>query len=370
MPRTLHPALAIALALWSAACLQSDQKLPFELDEGASATGSIGPAGGTVSLASGVAVTIPAGALTVATQITLTPRLDASFPGDAGRVIPGTVFDLAPEGLALLQPARVALRIPGQDVSADQQILLGVAQTAAGRSDLLASGSYDATARLLTAELTTLGPVAAVLADDAIPVGGGTPPTLGGGVFSSGASGVSAPQGSDAPAPVDALTQRFVSVCRPEARRCFSSGLLQVWASPELLDRLGGNLAILAPRLAADLTFGRIGATGVPAEALGRLSIRGTLRVQLGRGVSSYEIDETFNTGTSAVPSTTSMRIQGNRLVLDRTTDGSNRTMEYELKAVGTGRMLTIRAEEEVELENDDGSTTTGTVIIHVRLRG
>lgn len=367
VPRYAFPvwarALAVPAALLLVGCLQSDQKLPFELDEGASVSRSIGATGGVLSLASGVALVIPAGALRNPTQITLTPRLDAAFPGDAGRIIPGTVFDVAPADLVLLVPARVTLRLPTRNVPSSDAVRLGVARASGGRSNLVASGSYDATSGLLTASLSALGPVAAVVADDAIPLGTGKPPTLGGGSFGSGPSG--------APALADAGMQRFEASCRPEARRCFSSGLVQLWASSELLNRLGGNLVILSPRLEADLSFGSLGAGGLPGEAVGRLSIRGTLRVQLGQGVSSYEVDETFRTGAgSPTPAVTTVRVVGNRLILARTSDGNDRTMEYSLQAIGTGRLLTLRVEEEVELENDDGSKTKGTVIVFVRLRG
>ena len=364
-----RPLALLPLVLLSG-CLQLDQELPFELEEGASVSKNIGPLGGILSLPSGVALVIPVGALRNTTQITLTPKLDATFPGDAGRIIPGTVFDVAPADLALLVPARVAIRLPTKDVPAADAVRLGVAQSSAGRSSMVATGSYDGTSGLLTATLTSLGPVAAVVADDAIPVGTGKPPTLGGGTFATGGGGSGVAGAYDGPLATDGF-QRFESSCRPEARRCFSSGLVQVWASSELLDRLGGTLVILTPRLDADLSFGGIGADGLPTQAIGRLSIRGTLRVLLSGGVSSYDVDESFRTGVgSQDPILTDVRFSGNELILARTSDGNDRTMEYGLAPVGTGRMLTLRVEDEVELENDDGSTTTGTVILFVRLRG
>lgn len=384
LPRTAGKALppALALALLSG-CLQSDQALPFALDEGATVTRSVGPAGGTVSLAGGVALTFPPGALRAPTQITLGRRLDTAFPGDAGRVVPGTVFDVAPAGLELAQPVRVTLRLPTKAVPTGDAVRLGVARAVAGRADLAGSGSYDATSGLLTASLNALGPVAAVVGDDAIPLGTGTPPTLGGGSFATGGGG--APEGAGTPGgpgtsagvpdgPLASVgAQRFVASCRPEARRCFSSGLVQVWASAELRERLGGDLVILVPRLEADLTFTAVGPDGLPGEALGSVSIRGTLRASIGQGIASYEVDETFRTGSGAAgapPSITTVRISGNQMTLSRTTDGNDRRMEYELVPVGTGRMLTLRVEEEVELENDDGSVTRGKVILFTRLRG
>ncbi len=358
----------LAATLCLAGCLQTDQTLPFELEPGASVSRTIGPLGGTISLSSGLAIVFPVGALKTSTQITLTPRLDAAFPGDAGRIIPGTVFDVAPAGLQLAEPARVAIRLPVKGIPATDAVRLGIARSAAGRADLVGTGSYDATSGLLSATLTTLGPVAAVVADDAIPVGTGLPPTLGGGTFWSGPSPVGA---GDAGPLLAADAQRFEASCKPEARRCFSSGMVQVWASKTLLDRLGGTLVILSPRLEADLAFSGIGANGLPTEAFGSLSLKGTLRAQLGGGVSSYEVDQTFRTGAgSSVPVTTGVVFRNNEMVLARTSDGDNRTMQYGLGPIGTGRLLTLRVEEEVELENDDGSKTKGTVILFARLRG
>lgn len=363
--RSLALCSSLAAGLFAGGCLQSDQELPFQLEEGTAVTGNIGPSGGTISLASGLALTFPAGALKTGTQVTLTPRLDAAFPGDAGRILPGTVFDVAPAGTQLALPVRVSLRLSAKNIPTRDAVRLGVALASGGRSTVLGSGSYDATSGILTASLTTLGPVAAVVADDAIPVGAGDPPTLGGGTFGSGGSPVS-PAGA-----AETAGQRFEASCSPAARRCFSTGMVQVWASKELLDRLGGDLVILAPTVESDLTFLGVGSDGLPTQAVGSVSVKGTLRAQLGQGVSSYEIDESFHTGTSSdTPLVTGVRFDKNNLILARTSDGNNRTMQYDLQPIGTGRLLTLRVEEEVELENDDGSTTTGTLILFGRLRG
>jgi hypothetical protein len=361
------------LCLATAGCLQSDQRLPFELEEGATVTRNIGPLGGTISLASGLALTFPVGALKTGTQITLTPRLDATFPGDAGRILPGTVFDIAPAGVALFLPVRVSLRLPVKNVPTADAVRLGVAQAVAGRSSVVGLGSYDATSGLLTASLTTLGPVAAVVADDAIPVGTGNPPTLGGGSFGSVASPAPGLTGSgpdEGPLPAVG-TQRFEASCKPDARRCFTSGMVQMWASSVLRTRLGSDFVILNPTLQADLTFSGFGADGLPTKAIGSVTVKGTLRAQLGGGVSSYEVDESFRTGTGPRdPLETGVRFQGNKMILAFTSDGNNRTMEYALQAIGTGWLLTVSVEKEVELENNDGTKTTGIVTFHARLRG
>lgn len=367
--------LVACLAALQAACLQSDQPLPFDVEGREAVSRVIGPAGGVISLASGISLSIPAGAITTPTSLTVTPRLDGAFPGDAGRVVPGTVFDVAPAGVTLRQPARVMLRLPSRDLAEGEAVRVGVARAAAGRSDLIAAGSYDATAGLLTATTATLGPFAAVVADDAVPMETGMPPSLGGGSFATGAGGVAGLSGAgpSGPAPSSASLQLFAASCRPEARRCFSSGLVQVWASQSLQERLGANLVILSPRLEADLSFGGVGPDGLPTEAVGRVSIKGTLRAQLGQTVASYEVDESFRTGPGpgeGAPAVTKVRVSGNRMILERTTDRDDRVVEYGLVRLGTGRQLTLRVEQEVDLENEDGSTTRGTVILFVRLRG
>lgn len=368
VPSALRFGSGVLFPILVAACLQPDQELPFELGEGTTATRTIGPNGGTVSLPSGVAVTIPPGALSVPTSITLTPRLDAAFPADAGRVVPGTAYDVGPSGVALRAAARLAIRLPAAGLPSEDALRLGAAYVAQGRAHLLGTGSYDATSRLLTASLPSLGPVAAVVSDDAVPVGTGTPPPLDGGSFAAGTSGAAALTGGTGGA--EAM-QPFSADCRPEGRRCFESGIVTMWASPELRQRLGGDMVLLAPRVRAEISFGGLDVNGHPTVALGALSVRGTLRVQLGRAVSSYEIDETFHTGTEALTAgTTSVRVQGNRIVLSRTSDGNDRVLEYTLTRIGTGRLLILRVEEDVELENDDGSKTTGRMILESRLRG
>lgn len=372
-------AFLVVGVLGLAACIQDDQVLPFELEEGASATASIGAAGGVISLSSGFSLAFPPGALATNRQFTVTPRLTTAFPGDAGVVIPGTAYDISPTDVALAVPARVQIRVGKLDIPEEEQVRLGVAREEGGRSVVTGTGTFDVTSGILSAPLSVLGPVAAVVGDDAIPLGEGGPPTLGGGNF-GGASGVSGPAGvsasSGVSAPRDSRTpaaagagEEFASSCNPAARRCFSSGLVEVWASPTLIDRLGGKLVILSPALSASLDFTAFDASGQPTQVLGELSIKGTLRVKLGEAVSSYEIDESFTTGPGGdVPSVTGARVEGNRIVLEQTTDGEQ-DLEYELRRIGSGRMLTVRVEEDVELENDDGSTTTGTVILHLRLR-
>lgn len=354
--------LASLLPLVLGGCLQNDQALPFDLDDDASAVASIGPEGGVVSLATGFSLRIPSGALTSTVQITVAPRITSPFSTAAGPVLVGTAFDISPAGLVLAQPARVEIHVgSGLLVSADL-LRLGVALERGGIVTLLEGGGLDLTSGILSAPLSTLGSVAGVLSDDAIPLEPGLPPDLGGGTFGTAGSGSSS-------ASVEATGLTYVGECSPTARRCFTSGLVSFWVSDALRTRLGDELAILAPELSGNLEFSDFDSSGQPTAAIGRLRIQGTLKARLGQSVSSYAIDEEFVTGSGGEPSSTGVTLSGNRLILATTTGETDRTLEYGIRTVGTGQMLTLELTEEIDLENDDGSHTTGTVTLHVRLR-
>ena len=74
-------------------------------------------------------------------------------------------------------------------------------------------------------------------------------------------------------------------------------------------------------------------------------------------------------TGSGSEPSSTHVTVGGSQLTLAATTGESDRALGFGIRTVGTGQMLTLELTEEVSLENDDGSHTTGVVTLHVRLR-
>lgn len=87
----------------------SEDKPTLVLDASARVSGTIGPAGG--SLASGdMTLTIPAGALSDDTTITLTPLVDLAGTPLAGTLIGGA--KLEPEGLRFLRPAVLVFAAP------------------------------------------------------------------------------------------------------------------------------------------------------------------------------------------------------------------------------------------------------------------
>ena len=354
--------LASLLPLVLGGCLQNDQALPFDLDDDASAVASIGPAGGVVSLATGFSLRIPSGALTSTVQITVVPRITSPFSTDAGPVLLGTAFDISPAGLELAKPARLEIRVGSGLLASADLVRLGIALERGGGVTLLEGGGLDLTSGILTAPLSTLGSVAGVLSDDAIPLQPGLPPDLGGGTFASAGSG--SPGAS-----VEAAGLKYIGECSLTARRCSTSGLVSFWVSDALRDRLGEELTIFAPEFSGDFEFSDFDASGQPTTAIGRIRTQGTLKALLAQSVTSYQIDEGFLTGSGDEPSVTRVTVSGNRLILAVTTDETDREIEYGIRIIGTGQMLTLELTEEIDLENADGSHTTGTVTLHVRLR-
>ncbi len=63
------------------------------------------------------------------------------------------------------------------------------------------------------------------------------------------------------------------------------------------------------------------------------------------------------------------MYVALNQLTMAVTSEGSPEVMEYEVTLQGTGQQLIVQVEEDIELENEDGSITNGKVIIHLRMR-
>ncbi len=243
-------------------------------------------------------------------------------------------------------------------------LLLGIALLKPDGSIVTSTGAYDATSGFLSAPLEQLGSVAAVVELDAIDIEAGVPPTLGGGSFSGAPSTV-----AGAVRIAEANT-RYASSCSPGAQRCFSSGLVRVWISPTLRDRLGESLVMVSMTVFTDLDFVSFDGAGQPTSAVGEITVGGTLKARLGQAVTSYGFDENRVTGFGGDAAVTGVTITGNQMdFVSISGDGSN-TIEFGLTRIATGELLTLRIEEEIELDNDDGSTTTGTVIMHVRLRG
>ena len=167
------------------------------------------------------------------------------------------------------------------------------------------------------------------------------------------------------------MNDKFVDILRHEIEYIYKGstykvvageGDIEVWASAEIQNRLDAQMFLLNPDVDGDLEFLDF-VDGVPTRARGRLSVTGTLRVQLGQAVTSFTVDDTFvTTGNGAVS------VVDNKITFLSTTVGE-RTVEFEVRPVGTGQQLIVRGEKSVEFENDDGTTITASLFVDMRLR-
>ena len=358
----------VSLALLGG-CQQADQSLPFELEDGDGVARTIGSSGGTLSLPPSFSIHFPSGALASSVEVTVARRTAEPFPGDRGEPVPGTAFDVAPLGTVLSVPARVQLAVdPALLEGADDvRLVIGVLRGDGSVATFLAS--FDPTNGILTSDVDELGPMSAVIVDDAVAVSASAPPTLQGGTM--------APPAAPAPVGPSATSHggvRFTGSCAPEARRCFSSGVIRLWADDAVVERLGSTIFLLAPRVEASLDFLQFDTDGLPTEVVGSISIAGELRARLSSTVSRYDVDDGVTTGPSTDPVATPLDISGNLMVLSQTTesDGTvefNEELDFEVTGIGTSEMLIIEVEAEIDFENEDGSFTTGLLTAHVRLR-
>ncbi|MDX1494741.1 MAG: hypothetical protein R3253_11805, partial [Longimicrobiales bacterium] len=166
----------------------------------------------------------------------------------------------------------------------------------------------------------------------------------------------------------------FTAACAPDARRCFSSGVIRLWADDVVRQRLGDNIFLLSPEVSAALDFLSFDANGVPTELSGSISVNGKLRARLNSTVSRRTVNDGVTTGPSTTPTATPLEISGSVMVISQTTtlDGSiefNEELEYAVTGIGTSEMLIVEVEAEIDFKNQDGSFTTGILTAHVRLR-
>lgn len=357
------------LGVLFAGCQQADQSLPFELDEGEGATTTIGPNGGTVTVPPTFSLTFPAGSLPTSTAVQIVPRISGPFSSDAGAPVPGSAFDVAPAGTPLSEPARVEIAVDPLLLEAGDDVRLSVAVMRDDGSVATFDATYDLTNGVLAAEIDELGPVAAVVSLDALSVGLGAPPALGGGSF---------PQPTP-PAPGGPQTAQFGGIefladCSPDARQCFSSGLIRLWADDVVRSRLGDDLWFLSPTVSASLEFISFDAFGIPTQVFGAISVDGNLRARFNSAVTSVEMEDGASTGPGSTPQPTGLTVTGNVMVLDQTTTSSgsvefNEQLAFGITGIGTSEMMTVEVEAEVEFDNDDGSVEIGIVTAHIRLR-
>ena len=181
-PSVRLPTIA-AIAILLPGCQQADQLLPFDLGEVESATVTIGPNGGTVTLPPALSLDFPSGAVGGSVSVQVSRRTDSPFPDDAGEVVPGTAFYVEPVGTLLSSPVRVQVAVDPDLVGEGDAVRLSLAVERQDGSVVTFLGNMDLTNGVLTAEIEELGALAAVISNDAIPVSLTAPPSLGGGTI-------------------------------------------------------------------------------------------------------------------------------------------------------------------------------------------
>ncbi len=156
----MRPLLGLSLfALLAVHCGSSSQETPPSAvtDAGAPGTGSgvVTPsAGGTVRTADGrVTIDVPPGAVPGDTVITITPSTSYF---DDGAVVPGTVYDFAPDGILFAAPVTMTIaydpaRIPAGIDEAD----LRIHKAHPSSWSEIAGGALDAGAHLARAEVSS-----------------------------------------------------------------------------------------------------------------------------------------------------------------------------------------------------------------------
>lgn len=360
---------AVALASLLSACQQFDQALPFALADGETATRTVGADGGIVSIPPSFSLDFPQGSLSGSVTVEVAPRSADPFPADRGAAVRGTAFDIAPVGTTLATPARVELAVDPALLEAGEDVRLALALIRQDGSVATFQGTYDVTDGILAADIDELGPVAAVVAADAIPVDLESPPSLGGGSI--------APPSAPAPSGPALATPggvEFTASCSPDGRPCFSSGLIRLWADDVVRERLGDRIFLVGPSVEASLDFIEFDANGVPTQVVGSVRIDGALRARLNTTVTKIAIDDGVSTGPSTDPTPTPLQISGNLMILSQTTgeDGTvelDEQVEFGVTGIGTSEMLVMEVEADIDFDNEDGSVTTGVLTAHVRLR-
>lgn len=303
-------ALATAAGALMAACDQASQQLPFDSTADQPVTRSLPAEGGTISSNAGATVALPAGALSSATTLTVTPLAAAS--SESGAPAGTTAFRIDPDGLALGQPAAVDVAVDRS--RADAWLAALVVESAAG-VDEIGEGSVDVTSGIARGEIGRLGKVTAMIPEAAAilrarPLG-------------------TAPRLSTAPASaaVAQPTKALRGGCGERRNRC---GELYVEVSPNLLAMVD-TVAVVFPRVGGEIRISGATATGaltLHAPVRVRLSSR-TNAVTVPSRITAEATPQTVVTETTGRVTLTNVRIRGRSAQQDATTTGTL-TVDYQ----------------------------------------
>lgn len=341
---------AAALALLALACEQEPQELPFALDSDDPVTQTVDASRETVlSSPAGASLRVPPQALASGTQITMTPQPTANTVGAAtgGQIIPGTVFAVTPQGAPLANPAALDLRFPQQSLTPSQEIGLIAVNNTGEKVAYLRTATVDLSSRVVRGEIDQLGTVGAMVATDVVaPQAGALPPATGGTIASATA-------GALAGAPVT-----YAASCSVvSGNSCAGAGgVINIRASESILNRYGATrLGLVGSVIEAELTFDPL--TNL---VTGSISFESAMRMRLGGSVSGTLVYDELVTGPGSTPQPTPYVVQGAEVIIDG--------QHYPFTVANNTLTLHIPPTE-IELENDDGSTTTGTIAASIVLR-
>lgn len=373
MPPNTALALVGTLVTTLYGCQQVDQLLPFEIDPAQGQTVTVTANGGVVSLPPNFSIEFFPGSLPGSELVTAQQRLDA-FPLDAGLSVPGRAYDVGPAGLVLSPsaPARVQIAVPDELLEAGDALTLSVAVVRPDNSIVTDATSYDLSNGILTADVYELGPMAAVVATDAIQIGdiADVPPLDGGAI-----TPVSPPPSAGGPARSHPGGVVFSASCSPGERSCFTSGIAKIWVDDVVRQRLGSNLVLLNTTVEASIDFFAFNVSSLPDSAVGFFHIDGDLRARINEVVASREVGEeiaifTGNGSDPNNPEATAISISGGDMTFEFTSQEDPEVIEFDVTGVGTSDLLTIQLEGEIEFDNGPGvPKTMGAIVAHVRLR-
>lgn len=372
-PPAVH-ALVLSLCALLFGCQQSDQALPFEVDPAQAQSVSVNAGGGIVSVPPSFSIEFFSGTLPGSQTVTAQQRLSA-FPSDAGVVIPGSAYDVGPAGTALnpSAPARVQIGVPAALLGAGDELALTVALLKPDNSIVTDVTSYDLTNGILTAYVGELGPVAAVISNDAITVGSIVDvPPLGGGAITP-VSPMPAPPAAPSMAPVHADGVQFAADCAPGERSCLTSGIAKLWVDDVVQERLGDELVLLNTTVDASIEFFSF-TTALPDSAVGYLRIDGDLRARLNEVIATRKVGDevtlyTGNGSDASNPDATAISISGSEITFELTSRDDPETIEFDISGVGTSDLLTVQISGYIDFKNASGPPTRGYIVAQMRLR-